>query len=615
MNQNDIIRYIQQQFGIQPNYRLASRWNACVFSSPVSGRWFALLIQPQGNSDCAYLEIHYGEDFVDDHDLMPIFSPAKRMKKPGWVGVTIDENTPKEKVNRALEQAFQKSLKEAEAPTRPEKLIYVPPVDREAAYHDQPLSFSRRPIPFAKPRRIPKEILKMNSLYDYTLPPLIGRAKNFYVQGMSVADYQDDYDYQGEFQHYFPVYHDMTTAQLRGYFTWRTKLRSGNYPKAPTSFVYVYLYELINQIGVSSSLEGYKKLIAFKKGYAKLMDKKMVEYLAQWLRDYVVYYQLGSGKIAEQFTEQLKEDSIYNNLIDPEEIPAEKVMTCLSTISSYQLANCPLVKRDPELLARIIKIVWQRLCSLTDEDIVKNYLGWQGEMTQRPFANAVFYDQKVSQTFTCQVDDQCSYSYRNGKWSYQYYLPAKRRKQKIGSLLHEIDRLIRQTFHIGRQLKPRPISEKILAEIKPAIIEARQQIAEERRPKIKINLGDLEKIRKDASVTRESLLTDEERQAEQEEEASKIKLQPVPIKEEQQALKNELGLSKNAMYLLTKLLANEDWQPYFKEHHLMVNIVVDEINDKLFDELGDTAIEFNDQDQPQIIDDYRDEVEEIIKED
>ena len=608
MNKNDVIHYVQQQFGIQPNYQLARQWNACVFSSPVSGRWFALLIQSQENSKLVYLEVHCGKRY----QRSSTFSPAKRMKKDGWLRVAINEQTPREEVNRALERAFQDSLKEDDSPARSERLIYVPPVKHKTVYRDQPISLNNRSVPFAKPRQIPREILKMNSLYDYTLPPLTGRAKNFYVQGKSIADYQDDYDYQGDFQRYFPVYHDMTTAQLRGYFTWRTKVRKGKYPKAPTSFVYIYLYELINQIGVSSPVMGYQKLIEFKKGYAGLIDKKMTEYLNQWLRDYVIYYRLGVDYVKQQFAERIKDDAAYNVLSSPEEFSTEKVMTALCSLSSYQLDHCPLMKQDPELLAQIVKDVWQRLSSLEDEDVSKNYLGWQGELTQRPFANAVFYDQKIKDTFTCKVDEQSSYSYRNGKWCYQYYLPAKRRKQKIGSLLHEIDRLVRQVFHCGRQLKPRPIKEKILAEIKPAIIEAQRQIEEDRRPKIKINLTNLEQIRADASVTRESLLTDEEREAEREEETLNKQEMSTPTGEPQVSTNDELGLSKNELYLLTSLLAGKEWQPYFKRHHLMVSIIVDEINDKLFDEIGDTVIEFDDQEQPQIVEDYREDIEELI---
>lgn len=611
MNQNDIIRYVQQQFGIQPNYQLARQWNACVFASPTSGRWFALLIQPREDPKTAYLEIHCGEHYQPS----PAFSTAKRMKKDGWLRVTINEQTPREEVIRALEQAFHESLRENDVPTRSEKLIYVPPVNHNAVYHDQPLSFNNRSVPFAKPRQIPKAILKMNSLYDYTLPPLTGRAKNFYVQGESMADYRDSYDYQGNFQRYFPVYHDMTTAQLRGYFTWRTKIRKGKYSQAPTSFVYVYLYELINQIGVASTVGGYQKLLAFKKGYAEFLDKKMTEYLDQWLRDYVIYYRLGSDYANQQLAARIKEDAIYGILISPEESSAKEIMDALCSLSSYQLDHCPLMKQDSELLAQIIKNVWQRLTLLKDEDIVNNYLGWQGERTQRPFANAVFYDQKTGDSFNFKIDEQCSYSYKNGKWRYQYFLPVKRRKQKIGSLLHEIDRIVRQRFHYGRQLTPRPLREKILAEIEPAIADAQRQIEEARRPKVTINLTNLEQIRADASVTRESLLTDEERMAEQEETpVSKPQKEVSTSTEEPQVTTNDdLGLSKDELYLLTSLLKGTEWQSYFKHHHLMVSIIADEINDKLFDEIGDTVIEFTDQDQPQIINDYREDIRELIK--
>ena len=47
----------------------------------------------------------------------------------------------------------------------------------------------------------------------------------------------------------------------------------------------------------------------------------------------------------------------------------------------------------------------------------------------------------------------------------------------------------------------------------------------------------------------------------------------------------------------------------------MASILVDSINEKLFDEIGDSVIEFNDQDEPEIIDDYEDDLRELLKED
>ncbi|WP_152666506.1 tellurite resistance TerB C-terminal domain-containing protein [Limosilactobacillus panis] len=49
-----------------------------------------------------------------------------------------------------------------------------------------------------------------------------------------------------------------------------------------------------------------------------------------------------------------------------------------------------------------------------------------------------------------------------------------------------------------------------------------------------------------------------------------------------------------------------------KKHHLMVSIVADQINEALFDEIGDDVIEFNQDDQPAIIEDYRADLEKMF---
>lgn len=615
MNQNDVIRYIGQQFGVRPNYQLARQWDACVFASPVNGRWFALLEQFAGQPDRVYLDIRC------TGPVRRLLTRPHRMDPVDWRGVVLNDQVPAKVVQEALTVAFKQSLKTADDQGS-ERLIYVPPVTPQHSYHDQPLpQLSDRTVPFAKHHALPAPLRKMLGLYDYTLTPRLGRAKNFYVQGASVADYEDDYDYAGDFHRYFPVYHDMTTGQLRGYFTWRTKIRHQEYVQAPVSFVYVYLYELLNQIGVSSPAAGYQQLKAFQQGYAKLMDQKMPKYLHQWLQDYVIYYQLGDQALQEQFADQIKTDDAYWTLVKPADQAATAVLAALMQFASYDLHRCPLWKKDPDLLAAIVKESWCRLCQLPDESIQRNYLGWQGEMTSRPFANAVFYDRHPQRKFTRQVDHLCSYHYHGGRWRRSYYVPAQRRAQELGSLLHEIDRLVRQLFRVGRPLKPRPLAQPLLDQLGPAINAAQRRVQEARRPKIRIDLGDLDQIRADASVTRESLLTDEERAAEQAEAHGQTDTssQPQPqdhstpaATEPNAEATSQLDLTPDERYLLTHLLSGEDWHPYLRQHHLMASILVDRINEKLFDEIGDTVIDFDDQDQPAIVEDYRADLEDLL---
>ena len=44
----------------------------------------------------------------------------------------------------------------------------------------------------------------------------------------------------------------------------------------------------------------------------------------------------------------------------------------------------------------------------------------------------------------------------------------------------------------------------------------------------------------------------------------------------------------------------------------MASILADQINEKMFDVIGDDVIEFDNHDQPQIIEDYQDDLEKIF---
>lgn len=86
----------------------------------------------------------------------------------------------------------------------------------------------------------------------------------------------------------------------------------------------------------------------------------------------------------------------------------------------------------------------------------------------------------------------------------------------------------------------------------------------------------------------------------------------MPKKSETLKTENNYGLTKDEMHLLMSLLNNEDWQSYIKQHHLMVSILADGINDKLFDEIGDAVIDFDENNQPEIIEDYLPDLKEIF---
>lgn len=124
----------------------------------------------------------------------------------------------------------------------------------------------------------PKKIVELLEMIRRQ-PWQITREKNFYEQALFMANYTDSADIV-PFQCYFPVYNDMSVAQLRSYFTIRKMWRQGKFPDVPLSYLFVYVYETLMQIGIHQPEEGYEilqeMLAAYRTTYANLQLSRAV---------------------------------------------------------------------------------------------------------------------------------------------------------------------------------------------------------------------------------------------------------------------------------------------------------------------------------------------------
>ena len=115
----------------------------------------------------------------------------------------------------------------------------------------------------------------------------------FYEQARLMEGYEDDCPYAGTFQRYYPTYEDMTDAQLRGYFTWRTRYRAGEAPEAPLSFLFVHAYELLCGVGVASPVDALAALARLRDTYGQLPGNGALQsYLTTWMSDLAIYHGL-----------------------------------------------------------------------------------------------------------------------------------------------------------------------------------------------------------------------------------------------------------------------------------------------------------------------------------
>ena len=138
---------------------------------------------------------------------------------------------------------------------------------------------------------IPEQIRQMRALARRPEARSWSDARLFVEQARLMADYKDDCPYEGAFSTYFPTYDAMTDRQLRGYFTWRTRVREGTIEQTSASFAYVYLYELINGIGVEPGEPAFHAIESFWQAY-RAFEPATDRYVRPWLIDYVVYHDL-----------------------------------------------------------------------------------------------------------------------------------------------------------------------------------------------------------------------------------------------------------------------------------------------------------------------------------
>lgn len=619
MNFNELSKYVENKYGLKFKPVIPGSTELYVLSSPLDGEYFAMLSRIKkdhaglaGTGHIATLDLRCG-DFSDMIRDLPGFTSAFRLKSNDWVGVWLDNGNAKA-IKNALDYAFKVAMNDGQTNIANSQYIYVPGENSNEQYHEQKIRPRREVIRRNEQKQTPEKIQKMLESYDYSILPAKGREKNFYNQGRLMADYDDDYEEIVSFKRYYPTYHDMTVPQLRTYFAWRKKIRANEYQKISTSYAFVYIYELLNNIGVETPEIGFQKLVDFKNKYVEKFDPTIKQYLQGWLKDYALYYHLNRHTIDHVFSDEINEDKGYHILLNPEKYSAHEVGAVFVGLSSYMKA-CMSYKKKPAEFEKALLQVWLKIMALKDTAHVSffnKYLAHRNLLVKQLFAGAVFYPRKKDVT-SYVIDSERKYLYQDGKWYLEALYPVKRQKSELNTFLHEVDRLFRIRFHLGKPLKPRKLEKIYLDAIKEGILEYQRQLEEAKRPKVEIDFSNLKQIRADASVTRDSLLTDEEKALEIEEEKQEQDIQKTnPLVEKKNAPAETYGLDENELFFLIALLKKEAWHDYLKKHHLMASILADQINDKLFDEIGDAVIEFNEQNEPEIISDYQDDLKEMF---
>ena len=440
-------------------------------------------------------------------------------------------------------------------------------------------------------------------------------AKLFYEQGRFMEDFEDDYDYQGKFSRYFPTYQSMNNHQLRGYFSWRTAVRRGIFRKPPTAFfILVYIYELLNQIGVHSPVEGFYALKNVWTIYGDIAPIIRND-INLWLKDYVVYNNLDKSLLTDSSDTNFY--STVSTLLNCKSRSEDEVFSALNALSSYNLKHSRFFKQYPDDFKDVAYSAFSKLFDHYDkkgqEVFCEKYFGKFYSHPYYMFKSAVFYDRIRQKDFVYELDEFHKYRCENGKWickEFFYYMDDKNRQ--IRMFLKNIDFLMRRKYNFTPALTAGDITAIQYDVISKAIDEYLEKRREAARPKIEIDVSRLEGIRKAALETQGKLLIEEP-------EVQSYNVQ-IPEKRGQDAEtrgmdnpENGIGLNDIEYLFMKCLLYGQAYNGLIRSKGVLLSVLIDSINEKLFDRFGDTVIA-DANEGPEPVADYVEELKGIIGE-
>lgn len=341
--------------------------------------------------------------------------------------------------------------------------------------------------------------------------------------------------------------------------------------------------------------------------------------------------------------------------LPPDEACEERLMAAINALSTYNLNNSRLDRSHHRDLRHVACAVYVRMARYYDTHrktgIVASLFGEETAMPYTMFASAVFFAPERHEDCEYRLDPIHIYRCQNGFWECMRIHGSRQKSSKLGEMMRACDQRLRLALDPAHPLKEEKVPKYLAKIIDDEIVAWLSWDAAHQPVKIDIDLSQLGHIRSAAAQTREALLIDEEREDDALEDAeaagpgkpearpmTEAIVEPVAAPMEQDEA-DEPTIPTEQFGVVAPLLAPaptpatampaditsalapaaEDYLRALLEQNAAQaasavaqsgkseDMLVDSINEALFDLVGDTVIEFGSA-GPQIIEDYEADV-------
>ena len=435
----------------------------------------------------------------------------------------------------------------------------------------------------------------------------------FYKQGMFMKDFTDDYADITHFSQYYPCYQMMGYEQLRTYFTWRTKVRDGIVSDTSLSYAFIYIYELLANIGVDSHLDGLNKLLYFWEAF-KPHNNTLDRYVLKWLKDYHIYYEL-----PHSFSDFIEKHDLINHYPEAADMtnPAN-IFNLFCSVSRYDIKNSAFYSAgNVNIAVDCFNFVVNKLRQISatnginfDESIfqpTKKLSAWA------PFEGALFYKWLKQPDRQVILSANEIYICSQNQWTFSTTITSESGKHLIGYVMKQMEATLRKVTNYKYKISTNIniVSHTIVGKLNEAGTSLEKVVTdavlefyrEATKTVVKVDADALAAIRQEALATQEKLIIEEHNEEQKEDD----KEQEETISEENLDLKSIFTeIEIKALHVI--LYGEMEIKKFADEHGVMLEVLVDGINEKAMDFIGDNLLD----EDFTLYDDYKQQVEELI---
>lgn len=448
-------------------------------------------------------------------------------------------------------------------------------------------------------------------------------SKIFYKQAQFMKDFEDDYDKVVPFSSYFPYYQSMNYEQLRTYFTWRSKVRRGNIEDTSLSYAFIYIYELLNNIGVEGPSDGLNRLLAFWEIFTKY-DSTIDKYIIKWIKDYHIYYELPLS--FKDFLINNKMQAYYPD-IACYEADKNSSFERLSSISRYNIKKSTFYQAEKKLVEDCFDFVINRLKSLfLKSDLEFDNMIFQASKSKIdwiPFEGALFYQHLKQTNRLIVLSNDEVYTYNQNKCLKSVFIARDSGRYLITYVFKQMEVILRKLNNYKFKITANVniINTETLLKlgalgisIEKVVTDASLEFyAERNKTIVTIDKSALNKIRVEALQTQEKLSIDESnfepntifhneikdniyedeikdvKKNEQKHTTQQNSSEQVDVWHSFKSQLNEIEIK--ALNII--IYDDSKIKKFADENSIMIEVLVDSINEKAFDSIGDNILEID----------------------